>query len=267
MGAVAWHDCPGEVDRFDLQEELERFLYHGPYWADLPLEPDPTVYVEDEYFSLEATERDLDLVEDPTDELEVQQQDLAVAQILDADLTDKQEATVRETMDNGGVREIDELANEAGVSESTVRRTFRKLDQLVEIAAGKVRPADRVVADKVRDVFASIDQMTDQGMRALRGMGGRGELVDEDSALGKWARRYGVQVDESDPDAIEVAINLGELTEYQATKLIRAGREAARAVGPRTHNRFVKAHFFYTGRDGERHRKGFGKFGWKYRIS
>lgn len=261
-----WLETADEFDRFDLFEELETAMYHALHWAGLSLDADPDVYVEDGYFTLETTERDLDLIDDPTADLEVQQQDLAVAQLVDADLTQKQEATVRETVANGGVRSIDEIAADAGVSESTVRRTCKKLGQIIEIGAGKVRPADCVVGDKLRDIFASIDQVLDQGRRSLRGLAGRGELVEEDSLLGKWASRYAVQVDESNPEMIQVAINLGELTEWQAMQIIRAGREAAQKVGPQTHQRFVEARFAYSNRSGDVRQKGFGKFGHVYRL-
>ena len=265
--SASWNEHPEQTDRHDIRSELELAIYNGLHWAGLSLEPDAGLYIEDSYFTLEETTRDVDVVNDPTGDLEVHQQEVTVARLLEADLTDKQEAAVRETVANGGVRSIEDIAIDAGVSESTVRRTCKKLGQIIEITAGKVRPTDRVVGDKIRDVFASIDQVLAQGKRSLRGLAGRGELVHEDSPLGKWATRYAIQVDESNSEMIEVMINLGKLTEYQAIKVIRAGREAAQMVGPCTHDRFVKAQFFYTGLDGKRHRKGFGKFGWKYRVS
>ena len=192
---------------------------------------------------------------------------MTVAQLLDADLTKKQTAAVRETVEHGGVATIDEIADGADISESTVRRTCDKLGQVIEIAAGKVRPADRVVAEKLRDVFNSIDQVIEQGKRTLRGLAGRGEFVEEDSPLGKWARRYAVDVDSSTPEAVEITVNLGELTEWQAIQIIRAGRKAADAVGPLTHDQYVKSRFWYTDRNGNARQKGFGRFGHRYHIS
>lgn len=264
--SAAWHDQPERTDRGDIRTEIERQLYHALEWADLPLEPDSGVYVGDSYFTLEGAEQDLDLIQDPTNALETQQNDLTVAQLMEADLTEKQKATIRETVANGGVRSLDEIAADAGVSESTVRRTCKKLGEVIEVAEGKVRPADRVVGGKLREVFASIDQVLDQGKRSLRGLAGRGEFVPEDSPLGKWARRYAIQVDESNPGIIEVAINLGELTEWQAIKLIRAGRGGRSGGGPRTHERYVKARFSYTNPDSDHCEKGFGKFGYRYKL-
>ena len=58
--------------------------------------------------------------------------------------------------------------------------------------------------------------MLEHGKRTLRGLAGRGEFVEEDSPLGKWARRYAVQVNEPTPVDVEITINLGEPTEWQA---------------------------------------------------
>ena len=61
-----------------------------------------------------------------------------MAQPIDADLTEKQTAAVSETVENGGAATIDEIAKRAEVSESTVRRTCDKLDQVIEIVTGNV---------------------------------------------------------------------------------------------------------------------------------
>lgn len=264
--SAAWFEDGELVDRKSIRRELESAMYHAMHWANLPLDPGSSVYVADSYFTREGTVRDVDLIDDPTAQLEAHRKEVAVAQLLEANLTDKQEATVRETVASGGVRRVEEVAEAVGVSESTVRRTCNKLSEILEIATGKVRPADRVVAEKVRDVFASIDQVLEQGKRSLRDLAGQGELVKEESILGKWATRYAVQVDESNPGPIEIAINLGRLTEWEAIQIIRAGREAARKIGPRTHDRFVKAKFSFKDADGNNCEKGFGKFGYKYKI-
>ena len=79
-------------------------------------------------------------------------------------------------------------------------------------------------------------------------------------------RRYAADVDESNPSAIEIKLNLGELTEWQAIQINRAGWKAADAVGPRTHDQFVNAQFWFTDRAGHPQQKGFGRFGYRYQI-
>ena len=263
---ASWKDNNEESDRRDIRTELETALLHALHWADIPLECNADIYVADSYFLVDEMELDVELVDDPTGMLEVQQREVTVARLIESKLTPKQQAVVRETAETGGSRPIHEVAEDAHVSASTVRRTCKKLDEIIEIAAGKVRPADRVVAEKLRDVFASIDQVLEHGKRTLRGLAGRGELVTEDSALGRWAARYAVDVDESNPRTIEIAINLGELTEWQAIQIIRAGREAAETVGPHTHDQFVKAMFSFTDQAGKFQQKAFGRFGYEYRI-
>lgn len=264
--AAHWHAHPDELDRHDVQEELETFLYHALHWADLPLEPDPDVYIEDAYFTVEGTERDLDLAEDPTHHLADYERDLATTTILSANLSKKQEESVRTIMAGGQSKHVTDVAETAGVSESTVRRTITKLSDVLRLSNGVVSPEDDVIAGKITDIFYSIDTFLDRSKGSIQKLTSRTELVDENSVLGRWARRYAVSVDDTDPAALEIAINLGKLTEYQLVKIVRAGYDASKAVGSTAAHRFRNAQIRYTTETGEERTAGFGRYGHQYRF-
>lgn len=145
---------------------------------------------------------------------------------------------------------IDEVAERSDASESTVRRTVQKLSNIFSLTRGKVAPEDDVVGRKLQDIFYSIDYVLDRAKHPIQRLSSQRETISEDSVLGKWARRYANTLEESDADGLEVAVNLGELTEYQFVKIIRAGFNAATAIGSRTRYRFTQAQFTYTIHEG-----------------
>lgn len=251
---AAWHTDAPMFDQSDLREELQTALYHGLSWASLPLECDPDVYEADGYFSLDSQEVDIEIVDDPTEELLEYEQTLTVGTLIDADLTDKQRDVVRTVTDGAGDMPVDATAREAGVSPSTVRRTVRKLNDILRISAGSVGPEDPVIASKLKDVFASIETVLEQAKNTVPRLTGRDEIVSKDSPLGKWARRYAVTVDDAadfEPVSIEIAINLGELSRYQIIKIVRSGYQAAQESGRKAAERFRNARISYTDDEGE----------------
>ena len=90
-----------------------------------------------------------------------------------------------------------------------------KLSDISTLTNGTVDPEEDVIASQLQDVFYSIDQVLDRAKLSIHQLGTRREGIAEESALTKWVRRYAVTVDDSDPDAIEIAVNLGALSEYQ----------------------------------------------------
>lgn len=264
--SVHWSPDKGDPDRDDLLGEIETFLYHAHHWAGLTLTPDPEVYVADTYFTLNPTDRDLNLTIGPTRGLIEYEEELAVITIYDTDLTPKQKQTLR-TLSNGGQRlGLSARAESAGVSESTVRRTIGKLSDIFTLSNGAVTPEDDVIAGKLQDIFYSIDHVLDRAKHSIHRLGSQREVIDENSTLGKWARRYVVTVDDTDPDAVEIAITLGELTEYQLVKIVRAGFRAANTVGSNAAYRFRNARIRYKTATGEQRTTGFGRFGHEYRF-
>lgn len=258
---AAWDPDAPMFDRSELREELQTALYNALQWAGFPLECDSDVYEADGYFSPILQEVDVEIVDDPTEELVEYEQQLTIASLVDADLTEKQTDVVRTVTDGSGEIPVDETAEAAGVSESTVRRTVDKLNDILRISAGHVGPHDPVISSKLKDVFASIELVLKQAKETVPRLTGRTELVAEDTPLGKWARRYAVAVDDADPDAIEIAINLGELSRYQLIKIVRTGYRAAEESGAMAAERFRNAAISYTNDEGDRRATQITRYG------
>jgi len=70
-------------ERDELRHELEDILINTLEWADIPTEPDPTTYVDDDHFQVEASDVDIGRRSDPTPGLEVQQETMLLRVLED----------------------------------------------------------------------------------------------------------------------------------------------------------------------------------------
>lgn len=168
------------------------------------------------------------------------------------------------------------MAEDAGVSESTVRRMVDGLSDLLLITNGTVSTEDQVTRDKFTGLFRTIDTQLSRGLGSIRKLASQRTPIDEESPLARWASRYGASVDNHSPDsrhydyrypdALEIEINLGELTEWELIQIVRAGYQAAKQAGAFVVTKYVNSVITWTDTNGTKRTTAFGKFGPEYRI-
>jgi hypothetical protein len=224
-GAVSWSD------REALVHELDETLLNVLSWAGLPVRADSSVYVEDAYFSVRETARDLSLVPDPTPEIR-REQDAIVTKALtaNADLNESDVGTLEVVADGGRTPE-EIIASEIGFKKRTVRRVVDRLSDVLSIENGDVGFASDYLASAVQRALGDVADALDKD----------GDSSGEGSAFDAWRHRYGVECE--DPPDARLQLRIGRVDE-DLKAILREGYLAWIQSG-RKGRRFDTAKFSY----------------------
>jgi hypothetical protein len=234
----------------ELRAELDEYLLSALHWAGLSTRATPEHYVEDEYWTLQEDDREVTIHEDPTEAVREVEQDLAVHHVAREDVTAGERAVLKALTDGGREMHHEELADASGTSSSTVYRAAEKFANVVRVANGTLSLEDEVIHEKLRELFAGLEERAEWVKRGIQDLVERDGLVSEDSALARWTRRYAVAITE-DRDGMTVELT-GRYSKHEIQRTLRAGYEAARATGANTATQFTEATFAWTTDDGDR---------------
>ncbi|WP_255149792.1 hypothetical protein [Halorarius halobius] len=255
---VRWfddHADDGEIGRETLEAELRTYLLNCLSWAGLPTSPDDGVFVDDDHFDQAIlTNQDdadrLQLVGCPIDQVVEHERSVATRELLANPPTEAESDVLRAASDGGRYDGLDDLADAADRSTSTVSRTLRKFERLFERVDG-VSVADSIVRDRLNELFATLDSAVDRVERGLSHLATANQQVDDDSAFGKWARRYGVDLVD-DRDGLELRLAAGNFSLYELHVVLRSGYQAAKDTIGIDELRFLDAGITYHDADGDR---------------
>lgn len=191
-GAVKWSD------RHELEREVDETLLNVVSFAGLPTRADPSVYVEDTHFSVDESERELTLIDDPLPEIKRTQEATVVEGITGNPDLNRSDMDALEAMTDGGRdMSVGALADESGVSKRTIYRVIERLNGILESRSGSVRFA----SDYLRDTVCGLLSDVADSIRA------DDEIDDSRSAWARWKARYGVEAD----DGARLKLRFGEL--------------------------------------------------------
>ncbi|GAB6879178.1 hypothetical protein JCM17823_14520 [Halorubrum gandharaense] len=254
--SVPWEDTD-EYDVDDLHRELDESLINVIDWAGLSTRADPRVYVEDHYFDATESERDLDIVENRMDSLREAEEKQTVAHFARGDATEGERSVIAALTDGGERADVEEVAEMSDTSRSTVYRTAQRFSDIVSISNAKMSFEDSVIRDKFQDLLSVFEETAEWVIGGVRQLASdESTLLDQDSALARWARRHGVSVTQS-PDGMVVDLGGRPLTRLEVFKLLRAGVDAAESTGKMAYQRFISAEFSWV--DPEQGRKSHQK--------
>ena len=242
-------------DAFDveaLRRELDESLVNVLLWAGLPTRADPRVYTADHYFEATESERDLDLVENKMPSVQEGEEEQAVAHFARGDATKGERSVLAALTDGGDGADVDRLAELSDTSRSTVYRAAHKFDDLVEVANAKMSFEDNLIREKFQDLLNTFEDVTNWVVGGVRKLASdESTMLDQDSALARWARRHGVSITES-RDGMVVDLGGRPLSRLELMKMLRAGVDAARGSGSLAYRRFISAEFSWSERGGGR---------------
>lgn len=262
---VRWlpeHADEDELDRHDLETELRTLLLNVLQWAGLPTTPkgshdgdDRTpIFVEDDHFHLETLDDEererISLLPSPLDDAVEHERSLVTRELIENPPTDAEEDVLRSATDGGHFDGVAELAEQSDRSTSTVSRTVKKFERLFERAEG-ITVADSVVRDRLSELFATLDSAIDRVERGLGHLGSGDTPVDEDSAFGRWADRYGASM-VRDRGSLRVRIAAGNFDLYELRTLLRSGYVAARDTLGIEETEFLDAGVEFYDEEGDR---------------
>ena len=256
--SVPWHSTDA-FDAYDLRDELTEWLLNVLDWAGITLAPTDDVYVQDEYFQLDALEdvadRAIDLYPDPMPALEEKKIELAEHHILGNDLT-KTDMEILQALTDGGEYHHEDLAEETGTSSSSVYRLAEKIGDIIRQSQGVFELADEVIRDRLGDLFQCLKRTADWVDDSIAKVAQDAKDVElaQDSPLAKWMRTYGVSLQREGygHDSWTFDIQVGRYALDEIRRVLRSGYHAARATGAQISDRFLEATFSWHTKDGER---------------
>ncbi len=248
--SIPWGDVGRAVD------ELRQTVLSVAAWADVALQADADVWTADEYFDADPVDTPLDVREqNPLPELEEREKLDARSDLVDPQATPA-EFDVLEVATDGGARHYSELADKAGVSESTVYRAVEQFDAILERDNGEIGFVDDVVRRTISDIVERFESAQERAVDALRRVADRASplQLDEDaepSALERWISAHAVDVRDRF-EGLQLDFS-GRYSRRELLEILRSGLQAAEA-SPILTTKFEQATLDYVDQDGQPHR-------------
>lgn len=184
-------------DRDQIRREIEEMLINFLEWAEIPTEPEPTTFVEDDHFSVEPSEVSIGRCSDPTPGLEAQQESLLMTVLGELSPTAQD---VTKTIATDGGTHYTELANETDSSVSTIYRALDQLGDLVQSDRGMVRFTSEKVREEIVAMVNRLDELKESTAERVAELANIELRSSADSAIEKWMAKYGAELVDFDGD-------------------------------------------------------------------
>lgn len=260
-GHIGWFadDDDHDMGHAGLSKRLQEYLINALEWTGLPRRPDPDLYVADDHFEPRQIDddlaADLEFVDDPIETAAEHERDVVTNELIDKTPTEKQKEILLTAADGGRFPNLDDLADAAGTSTSSASRCVRKFGRLFSRMEG-LQLADDVVRDRISELLAGLEERLDSIHEGLDRLSSGTRTVDEDSALGQWAKRWGAQIRTdrlgTSREQLKIVISGGNLTERELLEILRRGYDAADMTSGADPVRFASSLVAYYDRDGEK---------------
>jgi len=187
-------------DRLDeLNRQVEENLMNLLEWADVPTKPGGW-FVEDDHFAPGPSEYDIGFYDDPTPQIERDQDSVILRTI--SRLSDTDQDVLESVALTDGGRDVDEIAVDTGWSHSTIYRVLNKLDGLLDTDNGNVRFISSKIAQRVQDVLDVASDAVDAAVRSIEDILSVDprDLERKGRAFQNWLNRYAADLLEQSAD-------------------------------------------------------------------
>jgi hypothetical protein len=196
VGALARKSLDGSAwaweDRHDLGAELEEAIVNTLRWAGIPVKPDATTFIADDHFEPRATDRDVRLYDDPTPQIEAEQEALVVTALRS--MTDADADLLEQLVERGEGQDYRQLADGAGRSISTLYRALERMGGILESDGGEIRFGSRKLAERVTAIVESAEHHIRNATSRAAQLVAMDERRAESSAFQEWLNEYAVEV-------------------------------------------------------------------------
>lgn len=198
----------------ELQQQIEENLINFLEWSDVPTKPGGW-FVEDDHFAPVASERDIAFFDDPTPEIETEQDSVilrTMSRLQESDRDVLQEVANQIPRTDGGVH-VDELEDATGWGSSTIYRVLKRLGGLLENENGNVSFVSSKISERVRDVIEQVDDVVDSAARAIEDVLNVDpkDLERKGRAWQNWLNRYGADLVDDGRDGDRAKIRIRQL--------------------------------------------------------
>ncbi len=182
-------------NRETVRREIDETLINALSWSGIPTQPDATTFVSDDHFSVRASERAVPLYDDPTPEMEAEQESLLVTTLRD--MTDSDVEVLEALATEGGEKHPADLATETDHGLSTIYRVLQRLDDVVRNDNASVSFVSKKVEQEIAAIVEStefqIENAADRAAKLLNVDAGQAAS----SAWQQWLNKYAADVVEA----------------------------------------------------------------------
>lgn len=208
--AVKWRD------RDQLLRELEETLINVLRWAGIPIDADPTAFVEDYHFRVEESERSIGYFDDPTPRLDAEQENLVMTVLQD--LSPSARSVMKTLATDGGEVHYGAVADETGYSVSQVYRALDEIGDAVVNDNGLVRFFSKKIRQEITAIVERIESFVEDGISAVARLANVETRSSADSAIQRWMSKYGASFENVDEDGGKLRFDtvLAEVKSYGA---------------------------------------------------
>jgi len=189
--------------RDELTDRIDETIINTLAWSDVPFKSGGTTFVSDRHFRAAPTDESVPVYDDPTPEIEADQDHVLVTALRE--MTDADEAIVGSLVTDGGEQHPAELAESSGTSLSTVYRALQRLDGVLDNDDASVRFTSRKIAEEVQGIVESTEYQLDNAADRIASLLNTDARQAASSAFQRWADRYGAEV-ELDGDDMTIRI-------------------------------------------------------------
>jgi len=222
--AIQWNQ------RKELRREIEETLINSLYWADVPTKADPTTFVSDQHFRVKPAESPVSFEQDPTPEMEAEQEALLVTQMRD--LCESDMAVLETLVTDGGGQHPEELAESTEYGISTIYRALERLDGLLRNENATVTFAIKKIEQEIAAIVERTEHHIENAADRVASLLGMETRQVASSAWQKWCHKYVAKVsreDESGELTLRIDTMLSELKSSSCLTLEEVLHEAIQA--------------------------------------
>ena len=185
------------ADRGDLRDELHENLINVLEWAGIPTEPGPC-FIADDHFEPEASENSVAIYDDPTPEIEAEQESILTKTLLSiCDSERDQKMLEQVALADGGEVHVSELEDTVG-SSSTIYRGLKKLKGVLESDNGNVQYVSEKIRQQVTEIISVTEDVIENKTQILEDVLSVDprDLERAGRAWQNWLNRYGAELDD-----------------------------------------------------------------------
>lgn len=184
--AIPWND------RRDARREIEETLINALHWSGVPVQADPTTYIADDHFVVREADEPVELRQDPTPEMDAQQDALIITVLRD--LCESDVDVLERLVADGGTRTVNELEDETGRATSTLYRALKRMNGIVQNDRGRVSFTSKKVEQEIAAVVESAEYQIENATDRVANLLDVELRSSASSAWEKWCRKYGAQI-------------------------------------------------------------------------
>jgi len=218
--SVRW----GDIDK--LTAELEDTLINTLERAGIPTDA-PTSFVADDHFQVEVTDRRVELHPDPTDDI-VEKREASVAAAF-REMTGAGQDVAQVMADGGDEMHVEELADQAEVSVSSVYRVLDRMQGVLENENGIVRWASRKAAEDIRSILDLVERTVGTARDRVARLLGVDERVfaKASGSLQQVAAKFDLEFTDTDDGRLQIRVGT-PTSEFRSSSLPHRSEVAER---------------------------------------